>query len=482
MPTTAEPTARGFTLADFPDPTNVDTPPVETPVTPETPVDTPAEPTKPAVEETAPPEPKPEDEAQSLNDAMDRQLADAERTEKEKADEEKRAKAEAQAQAAAEKAEAEAKAQPPSPTDPKRDGDLDKIQLSPHTHERTRKQFDATKALTRAARNERDQVVAEREALRKERDELAQKVKSTEPPKELVDEIATLKERIRELDISKDPELETKYDAPIKASQQAIVDVLKAQGFGMTIDPESKKQVENPAAIAALMRSGLTYENLHPLIEKLRAGGLHGEARKIEQRLSRIESLEEEKQGVIQSWKGSHDQRLQQREAQTKQAQAERQQAIAQHSQTIFERDVDALAKTVPSLRRPAPPMPGDAPNVAKAKQAAVDEYSAAEAAIAAELKTLSFEGVAPEKQVEIAGKISANAQQAIVLKTAVIPRLQRDMAARDARIKELEAQVAKYENAGKLSRAQGYSPGGAPNGGRPEPTSLDEALGAGPS
>jgi len=58
-----------------------------------------------------------------------------------------------------------------------------------------------------------------------------------------------------------------------------------------------------------------------------------------------------------------------------------------------------------------------------------------------------------------------------------------KDLAAKDARIKQLEAEVGKIVNAGKLSRTQSATneERGGGNGGKPEATSLEDAFGSGP-
>jgi hypothetical protein len=499
-PDVAEP-PRGFSLSDFGGP---DAPPDELKhgeTIPDKPADTPAAPeTAPEPDETEQPETektepkpaadngKPGEEAGSLMDAMDGVAIEDEKAKKAEAD---RLAAEKKAQ---EEAAEKAKAEQAAATSPERDADLN-VTHGPNTHPKTRKVITEFQAKAKAARDERDAVIAEREALKRERDQLAEQAKTIKVPKETEEEIKTLRERVRELDIAKDPELVTRFDKRIEANNVAIVEVLKANGLGSRQDKDGKT-LTDPALIDQFVKRGINAQTIYPMVVRLRKAaakyeeegneGASIEAQKgaddLLTMLRENEGIAREKQSEIEKWKGGYDQRIQQREQQSKQAQTERQQAIATHSRTILGRDIEALAKEIPFLRKPAGPQPGDAPNVAKAKQAAVDEYTAAEAKINAELKTLQIDGVPPEKFTEVAGRISANASQAVIFKTFVVPKLLREAATSAARIKELEAQIASYENAGKLSRIHGGGASPETRNGAQEAVSLEDALGRGPS
>ncbi len=96
-------------------------------------------------------------------------------------------------------------------------------------------------------------------------------------------------------------------------------------------------------------------------------------------------------------------------------------------------------------------------------------------------MKAFNPAGVAPEKQAEAVGRLNAAAIQAVIIKERVIPRMIRERNELTTRNKELEARIAKYENAGKLSRAHSAPSTDSGNFGRAEPADLGDALGSGP-
>lgn len=433
---------------------------------------------EPEIKELAPEEPEEEpngnpgadDAPETMEGAMRRGIdeetakAEAEAAQKKK-DEEAAAPTEA-----AKKKESETK---PAT---ERDADL-KHEHAPHTHPKTRKVITDFQNKARAARDERDAVIAEREALKRERDELVAKTKTTHAtlPKEIETELATLRERVRELDIAQDPQIIAKYDKPIQANNDAIVAVLKAQGYGMKLDAEGKA-VDNPAAIATLLKSGLTYDNLQPLIDKLKTAGMHADARKIEKAIDRNEDLAEQRGREIDTWKKDHGLRMQQREQVTK-AQSEAQnKAFAQQTDAQLKADLDTLAKDFPALKEPPQPTATDTPAVKQAKEKAIADYNAAAEKIAQAVKGFDTANIPADKMPEVVGRINAAAIQAIVLKTHLLPRMKAEAAANTARIKELETELETLRNAGRLSRAQTNSPS-EPTRGAGEAGSLEEAL-----
>lgn len=358
-------------------------------------------------------------------------------------------------------AAAAAKAKPDATSTPDRDKDL-VYEPAPHQQPKTRKLIEGFQAKARDARNERDaaaaQAKADRDAWQKEKAELEQKLKGTTLPKEVETEIATLRERVRELDIAQDPAIDTKYNKPIAANNEAIVAVLRSQGYGSKPDAEGKL-VENPQAIASLIKAGLTYDNLQPLIDKLKTAGLHGEARKIERAIDKNESLAEERTKEIDTWKKDHGLRTQQREQMTKQQAEAQNAAYGRQTQAQLQADLDALAKDFSYLKPPAEPALTDTPEVKKAKEAAMAEYRASEAKIHELVKGLNPTGASPEKTAEIIGRINANAIQAITLKEVVLPRVLKEIAALKAQLKERDDELGKIRDAGKLSRLQGGGP-----------------------
>jgi myosin heavy subunit len=488
MPALIDPT-QGFTLADMPGdlpdnlpagqqaPAQAEAAKPDTPDTPETPEVVEADPEQPEPAPKDEPNPKEEDEATNLNEAMDRQRKATQESEKEAAEVKKK-----EEEAAAAKAEAEKAGK--ATDKPSRDADLDKIQLAPQAHEKTRKVLNEVKSHAKAARDRADQLEKESNELRQRVADLEKQSKEVVAPKELTEEVTRLRERVRELDISKDPELETKYDAKIAKNTESVVGILKQFQFDkMRVkDGDVEKLVDNPRAIPELLKSGVTMKTMKPIIDKLNEAGYVDEAEVIADAVRENRKLAQDKDAEIQTWKSGYEGRIKQREAQTK-AQAEaRQKAISSHRDEFLNKDIETLAKDLPFINPPEGPQAGDSPTVVKAKQALQKEYADAQARIKTAIAGLDAASAPPEKFAEVAGRLSANAIQAVVLKEHAIPRLVRDLASANARIKELEADAAKVKAAGKLSRAQGSTPNDGPSSRQgPEFTSLDEALGDGP-
>lgn len=478
MPAVTDSPAPGFSLSDFTempdrpadDPAAGTTPavaPVQEPKDASAPVTIPEPEIKPLANEDD--APKDDDEApQSLENAM----RDAPPEVKPAVDKSTKAKEEP-----APKDGKETDAAPTAPATT-RDDDL-KHEMGAHTHPKTRTVITKFQAAAKAARDERDAVIAEREALKKEREELTAKVKSAPAPKELEDEVKTLRERVRELDITKDPLIETKYDKRIASNNDSILEVLKSQGFGKSkVEKDGKVEyVDNPASVSALVKSGLTLKNLQPYIKALEDEGLIEEAEAIRESVRENMRLSRDKTAEIESWKGDHTKRQQAREQQTKQASEERKASFTQQTDSQYRAELEQLEKNFPYLKQPPAPLATDTPAVQKAKQTAIDEYNAAAQKIEAEVKTLNPQAVAPEKVSEVVGKINASAILAIALKTHVLPKVIKDLQTRDMRIKELETELEKIRGAGRMSRLQGASPSGDLNAGKPEPTSLEQAF-----
>lgn len=493
MPAAVEP-VRGFALSDFDGPGQpADNPTIDT--TTGKVIDPPPAParTEPLPEPSPTPEEKPEDTPErpekeptdktkddedegpsSFNEALDEQERAGSDEAKAKAAADKKAADDA----AAEKAKAAAE-KPAEATE--RDADL-KVELGAHVRPSTRKIITEFQAKATAARDKEEQAIARAAAAEAKAAELEAKSKTVEPPKDLVEELKSLRERVRELDITKDPALEAKYDKRITSNQTSIVEVLKSEGFGK-VQKEDGSSIDNPKAIADLMKSGLSYETLHPLIEKLKGAGLHASARKIERLLDQNDSLAEERQAEIESWKGDYQKRQQTREQETKAQQEKRQSEFRQQTDLQLNAEIDELAKNFSYIKKPAAPLPTDTPATAAAKNKAIAEYDVAAKQIETAVASLDIGKAPPEKHAEIVGRINASAIQAIILKNQVLPRVIKEMAAKDARIKALEAEVGKIVNAGKLSRTQSATTEerNASNG-KPEATSLDDAFGNGPA
>lgn len=492
MPPVAEPEAQRLTLADFNGPgTPADDyvqPPSKGGEAPPVPkVDTPAkdEPVISPLVEDDTPEPDPEKPAKPADDEPERTLSDS------MEDPQEVAKQEAAAKKAKEKEEADAAAKLATQTEDdkkkaaeasaqeQRDVDL-KYEPGAHTHPKTRTVITKFQAAAKAARDERDRERAERATevatLKKERDEATEKAKATTLPKDAEDELKTLRERVRELDITQDPIIQKKYDARITSNNDTIINTLKAQGFGKVKKEGSEEFVDNPQAIAKLVKDGLTLKTLKPMIDALEKADLIEEAETVREALRENYRIARDKQAEIESWKGDHARRQQERESTTKQQREQQGAAFRQHTDTMLKTDLDALAKDFSYINRPPDPLPTDVPATVKAKQAAIAEYDAAAKEIEEAVKGLNMDGVTPEKLAEKVGRINANAIKAIVLEKKILPRVKAELAAGKARIAELEKELNGIREAGNLSRRHSAPSSENANLG-PQPKTLEEAF-----
>lgn len=413
----------------------------------------------PSEEELAAEQKKQQEEAAAAADKKKKD-DEAAAAQKAKDDEAARKAAESAAPAAGQKT-------PEQEAREKRDSDLNP-ELSPHTHPKTRQLITSFKTKTQAARDERDTIARERDSLKQQVTELAEKAKGVALPKEVDEELKTLRERVRELDIAKDPAIEAKYDKPIAANNKAVVDLLKSFGADQVVDPKNaEKTIPDPRFEANLLRSGLTLKTLQPLIEKLEKAGFVDEAEQLRESIRENARLSRSKQQEIDAWKTDYDQRIKTRTQQTQQAAEQENKVFAAEAETALKSDLAELTKTLPFLTQPPAPLPTDSEPVRKAKQAALDEYNAAAQAVEKAVAGFNPAGLPADKARSAAARLNANAVQGVIFKLHVVPRLQREIATRDSRIKELETQLAKLKNAGSLSRQHATlaapPPGAAP-------------------
>lgn len=394
------------------------------------------------------------DAAPDANAPTEQELIAEQERQKTEADQKKKDE-DAAAQKAKDEAEAAKKnAEAAKPDDPreKRDSDLN-VQLSPHTHPKTRQIITSFKENARKARDERDAIQRERDELKRQLDETAAKAKGVALPKETEEELKTLRERVRELDISRDPAIEAKYDKPIAANNKSVIDLLRGFGADHVKDPNNPdKTVVDPRFEANLTRAGLTLKTLQPFIEKLDKAGFVDEAEQLREAVRENTRLTRAKQQEIDSWKGDYETRIKTRTAQSQQQAEQEQKAIQEATDATLKTELAELSKTLPFLNAPPAPQPSDSEPVRKAKQAALDEYNAAAQQVADAMKAFG-NAKTPEEARAANAKFSATAILGLVLRQHALPRLQKDLSARDARIKDLEAQLTKLKGAATISR-----------------------------
>lgn len=309
--------------------------------------------------------------------------------------------------------------------------DLDALaaRLDPHARPKTKQIIEDFKVETRKARQEAIDTKAKVAELEKQLDES----KKRALPKEVEDELASLRETVRTLDASKDPALVQKYDKRIQSNEGKIIDLLKANGFGQ--DAEGK---EKPAVIEALKRQGLNRRALSDTIKKLRDAGQHEDADEVEQLLRDNSNLSHDRANELEQLKSTSEQRAK--------AKADEAKATTEANQKKM---VEGFTKEVNKydfLKQPPAVDKKAEPGVQKQQQAAITAFNDSVAKISETIRT------------ELATDVGINttARVGILLRDHVVPRLQKQIADLQKQLGERESKIKGYKAAGDLANKGG--------------------------
>lgn len=347
------------------------------------------------------------------------------------------------------------------PPTTQRDSDL-KIddRASAVLHPKTKKIIEERNQKVISERNKSEALLKEKAALETELNKIREDLKKSPIPKDVQDELAKMRQALREVDITRDPALKEKYDAPMAKNQEKIITLLKEFGLGQTADGKP-----DPDAIEELKQNGLNFAGLAPLIKKLSDAGEEGAAEELREILRENRQLEQGKAKEISEWQTNFDAK----QAMTQRQRAELQERTAsetrEHANKALASDLETLARDFPFINRPADPLPTDSPAISKAKLDAIAVYDAAAKAVGEAVAALDPSKAPPEKAAEVNGRFTATAVQGIILKQHVLPRLMKELSELKTRNSELETKVGKIKTAGNLSRAHAAaasSPAGA--------------------
>lgn len=359
----------------------------------------------------------------------------------------------------------------PASTSP-RDSDLglDTRQASA-MHPKTKKIIEERNQKIIAERNKAESLAKEKEALATQLNEAREALKKGVIPKDVEEELAKLRETVREVDIQRDPTLYTKYDAPIAKNQGQILKVLQSFGVGKTVEGR-----DDPEAVAKLTKDGLNFKTVTPYIKKLSDEGFEEEAEQLRELLRDNIRIKTAKESEISEWKTNFASKKEQSAVEQRQYQERNISDVREHSQRILNSDIATLSKDFPMLQRPADPLPTDSSAVTKAKQDSLAAYDAMAKQVGEAISQLDSSKVTPDKVAEVSGRVSANAVQSIILKQHVLPKLMKDLAELRARNTELESKFGRIKTAGTLSRAHSAA-ASAPAGAKaPLPESNEDA------
>ncbi len=335
--------------------------------------------------------------------------------------------AEEEAKKAAEAPPAEGAAKPVA----ERDTDLKELEakLDPHASPKTKAHFQAQAAKIIEARDRADAVAKEAADAKAALEE----ARKGGLPKEVDEELKQLRDTVRELDATRDPALQAKYDKKIAGNDEAIIKVLRENGLGL--DAAGK---EMPGVVDALKKAGLSRKTLEAQITALEKAGQHESAEEIKDLLRENSRLAKDKEREIGELKAGYETR------QTQAAEAQKKELEAGNK-----RMTDTFLKEVQKfdfLKEPPAVKPEDPPAVRKEKEKAI---------AAANDRVLKFaEAVKREAANPLDAQIAA--RTGILYRDHVVPTLQGQITARDATITSLQAQIKALKGAGDLSTKQG--------------------------
>lgn len=342
---------------------------------------------------------------------------------------------------------------------PTRDSDIDTTKLDPHLRPPTRKVIEGYADKTKVARNERDDFRRKYEEGQGKIREYEEKLKTIKAPKEMEDELSTLRTRVRELDISKDPEIEAKYDAKIKTNSTTALDILKEQGLFTKIVEKDKPPVpmtESEAKVltAEIEKGGIGIRGMARYIRALETGGEYEAAERLRALAQHNDRLAQEKSEEIATWSKDFEGFQAEKARDTKASQETYLNNVRTHSATSLQNDIKELSKQLPFLAEPEKPLETDSAEVKAAKEKVLSEYNASAKAVKQAVAIFHADGKPPEQAAEAYGKLTSSAVQGVIFKQVVLPRLMKEIADYKARVTELETDNSKFKKAGTLNRA----------------------------
>lgn len=321
-----------------------------------------------------------------------------------------------------------------------RDKDLNAIsaKLDPHTKPKTRKIIDGIKSETVKARDRADLAEKSLTEAKSKIAELEKAASSKELPKELKEEIETLRDRVRELDITRDPQIIARYDKRIDDNTKVVLDALSRAGL-----PQER--------VDALKKSGVTLSSVKPYVDMIESGkGADGKqytadpetAEAIREAIRDNGRLSKEKEKEIGDWKTNWDDR--QKEATAKNDEVLKEANERRSKMVIEHRDKWDF------LKEPPAPNDNDTPAIKREKEKARVAFN--------DIVAKYGESVKKETSSPIESAISATV--GIIYRDIVAPELKKQLTASQAKVTELENQIKALKGAGSISKTVGATPG----------------------
>lgn len=331
---------------------------------------------------------------------------------------------------------------------PETDAEIEAIEkkMGPHSAPKTKQLFNEVKAIASRERAEREKAQSELNQLREQLKN--QQQTSNKLPKEVEEEIAALRDKVRQFDANADPAIVAKYDKNINANNDGIIKTLTDAGL--------------PAEHAErLKKNGVTLANLKPYLDTLESGkGADGKqyeadpdtAEKIREMLRENIRLSKDKDREINDWRTSYDSRMKQAEEDNKRQ--------VEEATVRLNSEFDSHIKKWDFLQKPADVADADAPAIRKQKEAAINTYNE---------KSLKYaEAVKKETATPMDAQIAARI--GILYRDHVAPTLMSKLDAASKQIKDLETQIQNMKKAGSASKTIGAN--------KVAPTAKKEAVG----
>ena len=372
---------------------------------------------------------------------------------------------------AADKVEKPAETAKPDAAVDERDKDIPVRDNDPHMRPKLKKDWADLRLKAVEARNQAAAIAKEKSEWERKYKELEEKSKTVAIPKDVEEKLKTYEERLRELDITKDPEIQSKYDSRIANNENSIIETLKQFGLGQIEGKLDQAEIEK------FKKNGITLKNVNPLLKQLEDAGEPDIAESIRETIRENMRLGRDKQAEIATWKSSYESKVAQRnQAQTQQQSQFTETIKANHSKFI-NTELDEIAKVFPGVKQPAEPLPTDTPAIRAAKEQALAEYKAAQDAVTESAKQFTAKGNTPEQQAEAHARLSSSAIMSIILKNHVLPKLNKDLQLYQNRTKELEAELSKFRKAGSVSKAHSVAIQQSKGNDKPLPSDNNDAM-----
>ncbi len=339
-------------------------------------------------------------------------------------------------------------AAPAAPTDEELEAQLNKSNLPKKQKENWKQMRVAQAALEKA----------NQDLLQKNKEYEERLGKAGPVPDDLRKEVETSNRKyleaaakIRELDITADPEIVRKYIEPTKSNNGKIADILSKIGRNNGHSEEAIKQF-----LASHESSGFTRKGLKDELAAMEEKGDLDSADKIRALIEKNITLGLAKEDEIKSWQEGYTARTAEREQRQR---AEMEESIRignEAAQSTFTANLRDLAEKFPLLKEPPKPLSTDSPAVSKAKQAAYDQWSKA-MDVQGDLDALNNElGLPDAKKVASArGRIFALAKQGLALQRIIANQYPQSEAATKKELADLKAKLAAINKTGDMSRAQ---------------------------